>query len=250
MENPFLDNQYLTTVYPLSALGEFLVKLGENARFAMNVKDLKTGKFCLTNPICSNQWGLTPQEMHGMDNREAMSRVTGFKNLDANIGIIYKNEQEAIQDQTQKSYQLTNLLYNGFISLKELILIPVFGRGASPIAIASLGLDVTPYANLLYLLNAYEQFYKKSQAVKKLSEYLKLDTYFHTPLNRGELSTLLAMIQDHRAKKIAAFFKISPKTIRFYIYLLQDKLKSNVELYFVLSQLRRHQQWLPNHEIS
>ena len=235
----------------LSCLGDFLVKLAENSLFSVNVRDVKTKQYQLSNAICAGKWGLTPQEMVGLTHYLAMERVPNFSNLKDIFKIIDAHEQEAIKNNQQMDYLLNILTYDGTVSIQKTVSIPVFGTKKQPIAIASVTYDLTRHAHLLYLLKIYKSYYpQKQRAEERISYYLKLTQYLDKPLNSGELKILLAMTQEYRAKRLAKVLQLSPKTIAGYIASLRDKLKPNIDLYSVLSHLRARQQWQPNHGIS
>lgn len=252
MKNPFLNSQYLDRQYialnPLTCLGDFLIKLAESSLFSFEMKDYKTKVNQLSNRICANKWGLADQGLIGMNDREILSRVSNFTNLESELTRIHQCEKEAMESELQSTLTQSILIYDGSISIQQTIKIPVLDSRNRPISIVGMSYDLTRYTSLLYLLSIYRTYYVKSHAAKQLSKYLKLDTYFHTALTYGELRVLLAMVQDTRAKQVEKTLKISCKTISFYISLLKDKLKANIDLYRVLRQLGDYKEWMPKTE--
>jgi len=242
MNNQVLDSQFL---FPnaLSALGNFLLNFSESSYFSMCIKDTKTKQVCMSNKVCEKQWGLSQGEIVGKTARDILTRVKGFTNVEEVLATLEKTEQEAIANEQQSVYTETALTYEGFVKIRRMIIIPLYGVRSKPIATVGCGLDITQNLNLPYLLDLYKRYYTKSKAIQQFSEHLNLQRYFFQPLCYEELRVLVSMIKDSRHKSVAKVLEISPKTVAGYSYSIKDKLKPNIDIYMVVSNLRDYQQW-------
>lgn len=248
MNDKFLDGQFLLPS-PLSCVGEFLTNFSENSQYSALVKEIKTDKVLMTNPIASNKWGLTPQAMQGKTTRELYDRVPNFKNKEKVLSQIIQCEKVAL-DKGQSSQTHTIMRYNGVVSIQNSTYVPVFNTKSRPVAIFISTYDVTRFCDLSYLLQVYMRYYskKKSNVVFYISRYLQLDAYFTTTLRFGELTVLLSMTRDARHKVIARLQGMSPRTIATYLASLKEKLKPQFDLYTVLNYLKDFQTWIPDIE--
>lgn len=152
-------------------------------------------------------------------------------------------EYKVLENDQQYTRTQLALTWEEIVRVRRIIVIPIKGIVGRPVAIASIGVDLTPYINLVELFNLYRKYFDKRKAVKQLSKYLKLDRFFLGGLNCRELFVLLAMIQDPKHKQVASLLKLSPYTVESYLVSLKEKLKNNIDIYQALSILRDGQKW-------
>lgn len=241
---------------------DFLLRFSEHFPYAITVKNIQEGqriqdmKIVLYNAEAARFYGL---ESEGMENKTApeVLEYVDLPDREGELKRIEKTEQEAIANNHQSIYTQILLDINGFIRIRQKITTPVCGKRNSPIAIASIFRELTPYVSLPYLLRLYKKFYRghKSTAVEKLSNHLKLKKFFIETLTYMELFTLLAMTKDARHKSVALLLEnfrqkpILSTTISSYVDTMKDKLKPNIDLHMVLSNLRARGEWIPEHGI-
>lgn len=244
--NEYLDNRFLFPTQ-LSFLGDFLEKFNENAFFSVCVKDSKNKQVRMNNRICAEFWGLVEKGMEGMVAREILTGVPGFINVEEELQNIEENEYKAIASDSQSRFTQTLLSYSGSVQIRQSIIVPLYGIHNKLVATVGMAIDLTPYVNLLYLLDLYKYYYpNKTHAAHRFVTYFSLDQYFHKPLCYEELRTLLAMLRDPRHKQVAIALEISSKTVSSYLSSIRDKLKPNLTIYNLLLHLKNYFQWNPS----
>jgi hypothetical protein len=248
VNNLFSESQLL---FPnqLSCLGDFLAQLGESTLFTLNVKDIKSDSYLMSNQTCDEMWGLPNKSgsgggLVGMSTREVLARVPNFKNLEAELAESARLESKVIATIYKGERIQTALTWGGVVRVRKLLVIPVIGSQKGPIALATISQDLTRTLNPLDLFNLYRKYYpKKAKAAKQLSYYLELSKYFDGSLNNGELSVLLAVMQAVQRKQMPSLLKLAPATINNYLSSLRDKVKANIALCDVIQSLHKQKQW-------
>jgi hypothetical protein len=245
---------------PLLSLGEFLVKLSENAPFPVAVRSLDQGcdfnhrKIIMHNKASAEVRGFKEGGQLGLSIPEILDTLTiPFAMKAAELRQIEQNDHEVLKHNHQQSHIQTTLDSEGYVRLYQRIVTPVSGYKSQPVALTSISLELTHDINLLQLFKVYKQYYgptnlKVFEGIKKCFYYLKLDQYFINLLNYGEMVALLAMVSDARHKEAAELisqFNNKPCTLRnmaTYVSLIKEKLKEGIDLYSVLRNLRDHYQ--------
>lgn len=241
----------------LTCVGDFLLKFAENTTFSLWVKDIKTKKHLMNNQVCGDKWGLGTRGLEGITTREVLSRVKDFSTLEEEVKRIEQNEIKSVENNTQVHFPEVLLTYSGFVSIQTTILTPLRGAHNKPIAIVGIAQNLTKYTNFFHLLTLYQKYYpSKKQTISKFSQYLGLDRFLAEELTFSELCVMLAMTKNQKTKGVVALLQeyhpklsLSSKTISGYISSLKEKLKPNIELQFLLSDLQNQQQWMPAVEI-
>lgn len=249
MENHLFSIQSLFSK-KLTYIVDFFEKFTENSLFTVSMKDIKTRKICLSNKKCAEVWGLGEVGLVGMSSRDCLEQVTGFVDRENVLKRFEAEEATAISNNCTQTKTIAILDYDGFVRIRQHLTIPVCGIRNQLVAITAICTDLTSHTNFLHLFKLYQKYYVKSKAIAQLSKYLKLDNYFQFKLTAMELSTLLAMVEDPRHKQVAHLLTdfrqrpITSTTISNYVDSMKDKLKINIDIHMVLSNLRSHYQWM------
>ena len=254
MENHLFNIQSLFSK-KLTCIVDFFEKFTENSLFTVSIKDIKTRKICLHNKKCAEVWGLGEVGLIGMSSRDCLEQVTGFIDRENALKHFEAEEAKAISSNSTHTKTIAILDYDGFVRIRQHLTIPVCGTRNQIVAITAICTDLTAHTNFLHLFKLYLKYYVKPRAIAQLSKYLRLDNYFRFKLTAMELSTLLAMVEDPRHKQVAYLLTdfrqrpITSTTISNYVDSIKGKLKINIDIYMVLSNLRGRYQWMLKHII-
>ncbi len=132
-------------------------------------------------------------------------------------------------------------MVNGALLFEHTIKLPIPDQeNKKIIAILTYCEDVTSRLRLHKLLQFYLEFYPKSEAVKRLLEHLKIDSYFHPsdPPTLKEVQILCAMRENDSIKYIARATDTSPTTAANHLSQLRNKLLKPHYLHEIVIQLR------------
>lgn len=114
-------------------------------------------------------------------------------------------------------------------------------KGNKVAAILTLGRDITPYADPIYLFSLYKKRYPIRQAISQFLKHLKIDSCFQEMPTNQELIALLTMRKNSVSKYVAKALNVGYKTIEEYKARIRKKLKI-VSLDELLIMLRvRHE---------
>lgn len=245
-QQPSFNSHLLTG--QLSCLGEFLVKFTEESPHPVSIRSFERGnttkdmKVIMHNTHASELRGFTPGGMVGMTLPEILETLHIEKaQREVEIKQAEKNELDAIHKNSHSSCTQTTIDAIGFIRIFNRTVTTLSGKRGMPIALAIISQEITPYANLNALLSTYRLYHgTKHKAIECFSRYFRLNQYLNHALCYEELRTLLAMVVDPRHKKVAQSLAISSKTVSGYLTAIKNKLKPNIDIYMILSNLRSH----------
>ena len=248
MEAHAVDSRFLFP-NPLTCLGEFLIKFSERSLFPVAVRNvdrenINNVKIILNNKASADFWELTPHGMAEMPIVELYERLPA-RDRTVHLNQVKETDQEALENQYQITRTQTTSDASGFVRIFQRISTPLFGSGSKPIAVSTFSLELTQHTSLLYLLELYKKYYNKKPAAEKIQQYLALDQYFVEALTCSELSTLLALEQVGRVKKVSELMECKPCTVNSHIEEIKNKLKANIDLFMVVNTLRNSRRWQP-----
>lgn len=224
----FLDN--------LSIIGEELIDIIRYLPQSAHCKDIKTGKYILSNNTNAKIYEIDASQLVGLavDDIEDDEYVEVVKKLDSQVKI----ENSKIEDQPRIVVNRT-----GILRLQTMLKVPVRGLDRHSKYILTICNDVinkkTPYQLLnLYLMN----YTRKVDAVQFL-KHIKIDHYFkfHNKTDYPSVNQLIALLklaEFSNYKLVSKALNVSYKSIESFILNIKNKMHHGTieELLFYLNK--------------
>ena len=229
------ERQCASLIQPaLGDLAQFLAEWIPTQPHPMRLKNARTGRFMQVNAAAAELDGLQPEAHLGLT-MEDRAQCHAF-NTPA-IEVHRQYDAQVCRKQCSVSFPQVWLNAQGLIRFETIYKAPVFATDHSVAAILESSHDRTLSGGLEPLFSHYEQAYPIRQAIQYLLTHVDLERAFYRLPTRRELMTLLSLCHRPTAKQVAAWLKISERTVEEYKARLHCKLNS-ISLQELLVKLR------------
>lgn len=215
----------------LKVTGEILTDFVQYLPLSAHVKDIKTGKYLLSNKTNSRIYGIEDEEeiigltVYDLDKR--MQSKWGKEYAQT----IYKLDREV----SKKNYVVKDegrviCDSKGLLRLQTMIKIPVRGINNKIKCIFTFSQNLTGCIDHWELFQLYlNKYQKKRDAIKLFLTHLQVDHYFHFNERKDcpsekQVLVMLALAEQNNYKTVAKLLNVTYKTVESHIFQLKDKI--------------------------
>lgn len=215
----------------LTITGEVLTDFVQHLPLSAHVKDIKTGKYLLSNKTNSRIYGIEDEEeiigltVHDLDRKMYSKWGKEYAKIVYKLDREVKKKNYVVKDEGRVIFDS-----KGLLRLQTMIKIPVRGINNKIKCIFTFSQNLTDRIDHFDLFKLYlHQYLKKRDAIQSFLAHLQIDHFFYFDERKDcpsekQVLVMLALSEQHNYKSVARLLNINYKTVESHIFQLKYKI--------------------------